>query len=124
LVTHRDIVSEEFLPEVYVGLFRREHSWEVFAPLRWSAVNYDIGPEVHVAIHKYWQQSYGAEVVSATAEIVQCAVTNPPRSKEVAMTLAREQYLYCPDIVWQGVGTISELAASLMNHDYWYFWWD
>jgi len=40
------------------------------------------------------------------------------------MKLAWEQYHYCPDIVWQGVGTTSDLAAMLRGHGVWYFWWD
>jgi hypothetical protein len=38
--------------------------------------------------------------------------------------LAREQYLYCSDIVWQGVGSVSNLSKTLLNSNYWYFWWD
>jgi hypothetical protein len=38
--------------------------------------------------------------------------------------LAREQYLYCGDIVDQGTGTLSRLATALMADDWWYFWWD
>jgi len=55
LITHRDALSRRFLEQVYVGLFRAEQSWEVFAPLLWSANNYDMGPDIHVAMHKRWQ---------------------------------------------------------------------
>jgi hypothetical protein len=40
------------------------------------------------------------------------------------MALAWEQYWYCLDIVDQGVGSVSALAATLLNSTYWYFWWD
>ena len=40
------------------------------------------------------------------------------------MDLAWEQYLYCQDIVVQGCETIANLAATLLNSPFWYFWWD
>jgi hypothetical protein len=124
LETNRDVLTNRFLREVYVGLFRAKESWEIPALLLWSAVNYDMGPDIHVAMHRRWQSLYGAELISATGAVIQCTVSKPPTTKEAAMKLAWEQYHYCPDIVWQGVGTISDLAATLLNHDIWYFWWD
>jgi hypothetical protein len=40
------------------------------------------------------------------------------------MTVAKEQYIYCADIVDQGVGDISTLAATLIGQNWWSFWWD
>ena len=40
------------------------------------------------------------------------------------MALAWEQFLFCEDIVSQGVETISNLGATLLNSPYWFFWWD
>jgi hypothetical protein len=51
-------------------------------------------------------------------------VETRPQSRAAALDLAREQFLYCSDIVEQGVGTLSALAAALMENDWWYFWWD
>jgi hypothetical protein len=31
---------------------------------------------------------------------------------------------YCPDIVEQGVESVSALAAHLLDSPLWYFWWD
>ena len=51
-------------------------------------------------------------------------VARKPETRAAALDLAREQFAYCSDIVEQGVGTLSALAASLMENDWWYFWWD
>ena len=51
-------------------------------------------------------------------------VERRPGTRDEALNLAREQYAYCNDIVDQGVGTLSTLAAELTAHDWWYFWWD
>ena len=47
-----------------------------------------------------------------------------PSTREEALILAQEQYWFCYDIVEQGVGTIENLAAGLMESSVWYFWWD
>ena len=63
-------------------------------------------------------------------------LANPPRSghlaaharkpatRDEAIALAHMQYAYCNDIVDQGTESISRLAAELMAHDWWFFWWD
>ncbi len=51
-------------------------------------------------------------------------VTRRPQSRAEALELAREHYIYCNDIVDQGLGTLSALAACLMANDLWEFWWD
>ena len=48
----------------------------------------------------------------------------PPVDKESAEKLAREQFIFCTDIVYQGTETIRNLAATLMNAKAWFFWWD
>jgi len=59
-----------------------------------------------------------------TSDSIEGYVANPPKSKEEAINLAWQQYLYCSDIVEQGTETISNLASSIINHEHWYFWWD
>ncbi len=109
---------------VYLATFRTDASWKVLALLLWSSFNYDMGPDIHAAMHRRWNGLYASEVVSVTGDVIQCHVANPPRAKDDAMKLAWEHYYYCPDIVSQGIGTVSALAATLLNADTWYFWWD
>ncbi len=40
-----------------------------------------------------------------------------------AAGLAKRMYAFCPDIVDQGVGTVSKLAEELQKGKF-YFWWD
>ena len=51
-------------------------------------------------------------------------IKNPPTDRETAFKLAQEQYIYCSDIVEQGMQTLNNLAARLLNGKTWYFWWD
>jgi hypothetical protein len=51
-------------------------------------------------------------------------VASRPKTRKEALALARDQYIYCTDLIDQGGGTYSALAADLMANDWWHFWWD
>ncbi len=101
-----------------------ESSWELPAHFKYGNWNDCPSSEIHCAIWKYWGDKYGAKIVGIGNDIIEAYVTNPPKTKEDAMALAWEQYLYCYDIVDQDVETISNLGSSVINHNAWYFWWD
>lgn len=120
----KNTLSGRFHESVVIAKVPTAHSYEVPAYLRLGGWNECPGPEEHVAILRRWHSLYGAEVVCVTKDVIECTVVRPPTSKEAAMKLAEEQFLYCTDIVDQGVGSISNLGASLVNAKFWYFWWD
>jgi len=124
IITHLDLRTYQPKPEVLIRNFKIPAAWQAFAQLSWGGWNDCPSPAEHCAIHRYWAEQYGAEVVSITHDTVQCIVARPPKDRESAMKLAIEQYLYCGDIVDQGCQSITALAASLVNSNYWYFWWD
>jgi len=79
---------------------------------------------VHVALARCWQDRYGARIVTIASDIIEFIVDRPPSDDSDAARLANEQYLYCPDIVDQGVGSVATLAKALRHSTRWYFWWD
>lgn len=120
-----DIGTGKPRDELCVALLPTRSPWEAAAyHLGWTGVNYDLGPEHHVAVHKYWHEKYGAELVTAAVDTMEMRVARPPRDLDAAMALAREQGGYCPDIITQGVESVEALAAMLVGAGVWYFWWD
>lgn len=99
-------------------------SWQVCAVLCWGNSNDGIDPSCHAAAHKYWGTKYDAELVCITSDTMEFTVRKPPTTQEQAMELAHEQFVYCPDIVHQGVETVSNLGMTLINCGKWFFWWD
>ena len=79
---------------------------------------------MHVAVHRKWREEYGAQIVGISGDTINMRVSRRPATREEALALAREQFLYCSDLVLQGTETLEVLAASLMESDWWYFWWD
>mgnify|MGYP000909809657 CR=1 FL=1 len=124
IVSHLGLLTGQELPLVYLGLMRLEKSWQLPAFAKFGSWNACPDPELHCALLGYWNEKYGAEIVCLSRDTIECKVSRPPSHTESALALAWEQYWYCSDIVMQGVGTVSNLAATLLNADYWYFWWD
>lgn len=120
----QDILSGKPLPEVLAIKLTVKEQWHIPAYLKFGGWNDCPLTDVQCSIWKYWQEKYGAVIVGAGHDVVEAFVSRPPKTKEEAMRLAWEQYLYCCDIVDQGVETVGVLAALLMNGDKWYFWWD
>jgi hypothetical protein len=119
-----DLVSGATLDNVHLLLIPCNAGWEVPAYLRWGDWNACPPPEYHVAALRHWNHRYGADLVGINGDTINLLAARSPATREAAMALAREQYEYCPDIVDQGVGSISALAASLMSSPWWYLWWD
>lgn len=119
-----DIISGKFYNRVHIILIPTGSSWEVPAYLRWGDWNTCPPPEYHVAALRTWHEQFGVELVGLNGDTMNLRAARRPTTRQQSIALAKDQYAYCPDIVDQGVGTVSELAATLMSSAWWYLWWD
>jgi hypothetical protein len=124
LTGHTDLVKGIPLKRVAICKVPTPRSWEVPAYLSFGGWNECPGPEVHVALLRYWHETYGADVITLLSDVIECTVSRPPAEREQALTLAWEQFVYCSDIVLQGTETLFSLAAILRGGKTWFFWWD
>jgi len=119
-----DILTGRPVEGVFILLVPTRQGYEVPAYLGFGGWNECPDPVEHVAILKYWHESYGAEPVTFAGDTLELLVPAAVQSEEGAMALAMEQYFYCMDIVDQGTGSIDALADSLRGSSIWFFWWD
>lgn len=124
LSLHIGVLTRRPKSQVIIGLFPTGNPWEVPAYVRHGGWNECPEAHVQVALHKRWHDAYGARIACMSSDIIECTVERPPATREAALALAREQFLYCPDIVHQGCESIEGLAATLVGNPVWYFWWD
>jgi hypothetical protein len=124
LGAHRDVLTRKPKETVYFAKIPTVHSFEIPAYLQFGGWNDCPSPEEHVAMLRRWSERYGLEIYAITGDVMECELTRLPVDRKAALNLAREQYLYCSDIVDQGVGNIATLAAILGCSTHWYFWWD
>jgi hypothetical protein len=119
-----DLLKVAPLPKVYIGIAPTNDWTTIPAYLRWGGWNDCPAAEYHVAAMRLWRDLYGAELIGMSFDTINLRVSNKPKTREEALALARSQYVYCADVIDQGVQTYSALAADLMANDWWYFWWD
>lgn len=119
-----DILTQKPIEDLNGIKVKVEHNWHIPALLKYGGWNKCPSSEVHCMLWQYWEAKYQAKIVGISHDTIEAHVANPPVSKEEAIELAIEQYLYCNDIVDQGCESIANLASSIMNSNVWFFWWD
>jgi hypothetical protein len=116
--------SETPVQNLGIALVPTEVPSEVVAFLEFGGWNWCPDNAEHCALHRYWEREFGAVVIAVTTDVVEMKVERGPNTRESAMSLAWQQYVYCADIVEQGTETIANLAATLLGGTSWFFWWD
>lgn len=124
MVSTRDFATGELYPQVQCVNVETNSTWEIPAHFKYGGWNDCPNPEVQCAIWRYWEEKYGAKIIAVTSDIIEAYVANPPQTQEESLALAKEQYFYCTDIVDQGVQSVTNLGATLLNNKFWFFWWD
>ena len=109
---------------MYIARVPAHRSWQIPAYLRLGGWGNCPATPYHVALARYWHEKFDAEIISARFDTLEFQVDVPPQDPESARKLARQQFIYCPDIVQQGFETMGKLAASVLKGRYWYVWWD
>lgn len=107
-----------------ISLVLTENRYEVPAHLGFGGWNECPRPEIHVAVLREWQGTYGAVPVCVARDVLECVVMRPPQEEADAMTLAAQHWLFCDDIVDQGTQSVRALARELWKSPTWFFWWD
>jgi hypothetical protein len=119
-----DLVTHKPVKKLWVGILPIAQPWEAAPAIEYGSWNECPSPEEHAAVMRYWSERWGAEPVVVASDTVEMLVHKPPHTRDEALALANEQFAYCGDIVTQGVGTIEALAATLLEGQTWFFWWD
>src|ERR1044072_2765907 len=106
LVAHWDLLKRKPYPEVVLTIVPTTESWTVPCFLRigdWNEVPY---AQEHAALFKYWSEQFGATLACIAGDIIEMTVARPASTRDEALALAKQQFIYCSDIVHQGVGSV------------------
>src|SRR5262249_13995810 len=110
--------------EVVLALVPARAGWQAVLRLGFGGFHRCPPAYVHGAVLRSWEERYGAELVGLQRNVLELWAAEFPADRNAALALAREQYLYCRDIVEGGCETLDELAAILSSGEHWYFWWE
>ncbi len=93
-----------------------------YEALSWLPPFTDIVSEGEMlAIMRWWYECYGAVPTMVGCNYIELSARK--LSYDEALWVATEQYALAPNIVDEGVGSISALADTLMRSDTWLLWW-
>lgn len=103
-----------------VGLLPTADKYAVMAAMETNGDNYRIGTAGVIAWMKELEREQPYILTGIGFDYVEGHFTSPIKDPQ---GLARRMYQFCPDIVDQGVDTVSNLAQELKKGNL-YFWWD
>lgn len=110
--------------KIYLGEVPTRNPYEVMAYIPMGGFGDCPDNITHISIAKLWYDEYKAVpfVISSDGLIFKCDETI--KGEKDLETLAFQQYLYCGNIIWQGVETLNNLKNILSYSKFWHFWWN
>jgi hypothetical protein len=96
---------------------------DVPAAIGWLGAVNSFMPVELVPYLRSWEDRFGARLVALGFDTIQLAVERPPTGPD-ALKAASEAYMFNPDVVDQGVGSVEALAEEMIQGPHWAFWWD
>ncbi|MER8188259.1 DUF4253 domain-containing protein [Kitasatospora sp. NPDC094015] len=108
-----------------LGLVPAGSGAEALAVCGWSGpVNHEGDTGKIAAVLADWERRFGAQVVDVGFDTLGLSVPLPPTTVTEALPVAAEHTALCPDLVFQGAGTLVAYAEQLVGSPRWSFWWD
>jgi hypothetical protein len=86
-----------------------------------DAVNYDMVTDDLIEKLEVWDSKYGIDIWQAETDTIQLKLLKLPKDVK---SFAEEVYKFCPDIVDQGIGTVSALEKEIKRTKELFLWWD
>jgi hypothetical protein len=123
LSVHLDTATGAPKKTVILALFPTTAAWQVPAHLCYGGWKACPPPAVHVALNHKWHQDFGSVIACMSGDVIECTVARPPGTRDAALALALEQFLYCPDRVHEDAGSLEGLGAALLGAGTWHFRW-
>ncbi|TDC70419.1 DUF4253 domain-containing protein [Actinomadura sp. GC306] len=108
-----------------LGLVAVERGADAPAVAGWQgALNHNEWTAPLAAVLRSWEDRFGARVVGLGFNTLELSVAAPPVTTRHAVHVAAEHWAFCPDILFQGPGTLTGYAEEIRGKTNWSFWWD
>jgi hypothetical protein len=104
-----------------VSIMKTRDPFEVLRVMGTNGVNHEIDNAAVIARLRAWDKRYGLTFTGISYDWVEVKLAHAPDDWAV---FADEVYAFCPDVVDQGVETISALARDMEERQSVYLWWD
>ncbi|GAB2823962.1 hypothetical protein GCM10027043_26520 [Ferruginibacter profundus] len=107
-------------PDV-LAILKTTDKYQVLKQLQTNGINWEIDNDSLLHLIKIFDAKYSLDLIGASGDWCEFRINREPQNW---LTLAKEAYKVCPDIVDQGAETVEKLAAEMKRTKRLYFWWD
>ncbi|MFG2090699.1 MULTISPECIES: DUF4253 domain-containing protein [unclassified Spirillospora] len=108
-----------------LGLVAVDRGADALAVTGWQgALNHNEWTAPLAAVLRSWEERFGARVVGLGFNTLEVSVAAPPVTTRHAVHVAAEHWAFCPDILFQGPGSLAGYAEEIRGKTNWSFWWD
>ncbi|MFA1550536.1 DUF4253 domain-containing protein [Actinomadura chokoriensis] len=108
-----------------LGLVPVERGADALTAAGWQgALNHNEWTAPLSAVLRGWEDRFGARVVGLGFNTLELSIAAPPVTTRHAVHVAAEHWAFCPDILFQGPGTLAGYAEEIRGKTHWSFWWD
>jgi hypothetical protein len=107
-----------------LGLAEVSRAADLPAVTGWSGSVNVIDSGTVSAILRSWEERFGVVLVGLEFDTMTLVAMRCPTTDDESLAVAAEHYMFCPDNIDQGVGSIRAYAKALKKLARWDFWWD
>ncbi|WP_395108196.1 DUF4253 domain-containing protein [Actinomadura sp. SCN-SB] len=108
-----------------LGLAAVDRGADALTAMGWQgALNHNEWTAPLSAVVRSWEDRFAARVVGLGFNTLELSVAAPPMTTRHALHVAAEHWAFCPDILFQGPGTLAGYAEEIRGKTWWSFWWD
>jgi Domain of unknown function (DUF4253) len=106
-----------------IGIIKGNHSFEIIDILQTNGENYDISNEDILAKLRTWDKQYTITLIGGNHDWLEIQFSILPSDREL-VSLVKDIYEFCPDMVDEGSESFEELVKEIMETKSLYLWWD
>ena len=104
-----------------LGILKTTDKYQILKQVQTDGINWEIDNDSLLNVIKKFDKKYSLDLIGASGDWCEFKINKEPQNW---LTLAKEAYKVCPDIVDQGSETVEKLAAEMKQTKRLYFWWD
>lgn len=104
-----------------VSILKTNDQFDILRAERTDGINYDLENKDVIEQLEKWNETTPFQITGASLDYVEAEFVQLPTDMDA---FAAEVYAFCPDVVDQGSGSVSALAAEMKDSQTLYLWWD
>jgi hypothetical protein len=116
-----DLSTTTTSPNVELAVVEGKNQFDILRAAATDGANYQLDTDAIIKELKTWDSEFGIDIWQAETDTIQLRLKRLPKDVPV---FAKRVYKFCPDIVDQGVGSVSALAKDIAGKKALTLWWD